>query len=192
MITEFKNIDKFYGKGYEFMFTYDIEITNYFFNLIQGKITLQEFSSWVYSSAELFDLLGLDKYCELTAVDYNGVFAAADIEKLIEDFYKNSKIGLNNEIMLWILESMVAGTYDLVEGCSSLARMQSFEKGFEYLPIEFVGYDSVIEDLGYHYKEDKDKAEVDRVIDLYKKEMLRVTIEFLEKIKLEQSILIRN
>lgn len=48
------------------MFTYDREVTNYFFNLIQGKITLQEFSSWVYNSEGLFDLLGYERYCELS------------------------------------------------------------------------------------------------------------------------------
>lgn len=174
------------------MFTYDREIMNYLFKLIQGKITLQKFSSWIYNSERLLDLMGVERYCEITAIDYNGVFAVKDIENLIHDFYKKSELGIRNEMVLWVLESMLDGTYDLVEGCSFLARMRSFEKGFEYLPIEFVGYDSAIEDLGYHYKDDKDKSEVDRIIGLYKREIQRVSIEFLEKIKVDQGRLIRN
>lgn len=174
----------------EITFTFEKEITNHFFNLIQGKITSQEFSSWVYNSEILLDLLGDERYCELIAIDYNQIFAAKDIENLIYDFYKESELGIENEIILWILDSMVDGTYDLVGGCSSLSRIRSFEKGFEYLPIEFVGYDSVIEDLIYHHKDNKDESEVNRVIDLYKGEILRIVTVFLEKVKADKSILI--
>jgi hypothetical protein len=67
--------------------------------------------------------------------------------------------------------------------------MRSFEKGFEFLPIEFVGYDSVIEDLGYHYKEDEDKAEVERITDLFIKEIVIITKKFLDKIYKDSTVL---
>lgn len=44
---------------------------------------------------------------------------------------------------------MVDGSYDLILGCAELSQLRSFDKRYDYIPILFVGYDSVVEDMGH-------------------------------------------
>lgn len=164
------------------MFTYPKEITNQFFNFIQGVTTIEEIEKWIYETDELLEILGENDYTELLSVFFNGIFGNDDLEHLIKRFYKKSKVGINNEIIIWILDSMIDGTYDVITGCTSLAYLRSFEKGCTFIPIEFVGYDSVIEDMVYRYKYDGDKTKMEKVIELYKIEILKTAKELLDRI----------
>lgn len=68
---------------------------------------------------------------------------------------------------------MVKGEIGIVEGCAELARLRSFHKGYKYIPMEFVGIDSMIDDVKFHYSDSKgeEKAEKERILDLYKKKL---------------------
>ncbi|WP_099191990.1 hypothetical protein [Tepidibacter mesophilus] len=171
------------------MFTYTEKITNQFFSFSEGEITIQEFQKWIYETEELLEVLGEDKYSKLLSVFFNGIFVKDDLEDLIENFYSESKIGINNEKLIWILEAMIEGRYDVVTGCAVLASLRSFEKGYDFIPIELVGYDSLIEDMVYRYKADKDKAEMNRVIDLYKIEITKIAKNILSSIYTNPNIL---
>lgn len=58
--------------------------------------------------------------------------------------------------------------------------LQSFEKGYDYIPIRFVGYDSIIEDAKFHYRDDcnQELEEKHKIIEAYRKSVIEMAKNF--------------
>ncbi|WP_297429868.1 hypothetical protein [Clostridium sp.] len=164
------------------MFTFLKEVTNIFFSFIYGNLTIKEFEEWVYSYEYLESSIGSDNYNALIDFDYWFYGTEDELEELIRSLYKKSAYEFGKEYVMWILNGMLEGSFDLVLGCSKLAYLRSFEKEFDYIPILFVGYDSLIEDAEYHYRDDF--IEKNKIIRNYSKSIIELSKKFLGELYL--------
>ncbi|MFT8352496.1 hypothetical protein [Clostridium saccharoperbutylacetonicum] len=164
------------------MYTFHKEVTNIFLSFLYGNLTIKEFEEWVYSYEYLESSIGSYNYDALLDFDYWFYGTEDELEKLIRSFYKKSAHEFGKEYVEWILNGMLEGSLDLVLGCSKLACLRSFEKEFDYIPILFVGYDSLIEDAEYHYRDDI--IEKNNIIQNYSKAIIELSKKFLGELYL--------
>lgn len=164
------------------MFSFSKEVTNVFFGFICGKLTFKEFEEWVYSYEYLESSIGSDNYNVLFDFDYWFYGTEDELVELIMSFYKKSDREFGKEYVMWTLNGMLEVSIDVVKGCSKLAHLRSFEKGFGYIPILFVGYDSLIEDAEYHYRDDF--IEGNKIIRNYSDQIIEVSKKFLNDLNL--------
>ncbi|CUU48880.1 hypothetical protein [Clostridium beijerinckii] len=164
------------------MFTFQKEVTNIFLSFIYGDLTIKEFEEWVYSYEYLESSIGSDNYNALFDFDYWFYGTEDELVELIISFYKKSDREFGKEYIMWILNQMVEGSIDVVIGCSKLAYLRSFEKDFDYIPILFVGYDSLIEDAEYHYRDDF--IEGNKIIRNYSDQIIELSKKFLDDLNL--------
>jgi hypothetical protein len=83
---------------------------------------------------------------------------------------------------------MVDSSYDLILGCAELSQLRSFDKRYEYIPILFVGYDSVVEDINHRYNHliEEEKREMERLINLYKRDIANLSRDFFNRLRVIQ------
>ena len=75
------------GHSEEIMTHLPENIEQYFFDTINGKVTLTEFEQWVYTNKELESLLGEDDYLELISVNFKKNGAKYELVNLLSDKY---------------------------------------------------------------------------------------------------------
>lgn len=146
---------------------------------LNKDIHISEMEQWIYDRNFLAEL-GNETYEFFISLDFHSVFTEKDVEEYILNLYQENLIDLNKERIKWLVSGMVNGTYDLISGCVQLSYLRSFGVGTEYVPVLFVGYDSVIRDIDHHYNDSliEEKIEKDRLYNLYKKEIHKLSVEF--------------
>lgn len=164
------------------MFTFPKEVTNIFFSFIYGNLTIKEFEEWIYIYEYLESSIGSDNYNALLDFDYWFYGTEYELEELIKSLYKKSVLEIDKEHVIWILNNVLDGTCDPVIGCRELTYLRSFENGYDYIPILFVGYDSVIEDVEYHYRDDF--IERNKIIRNYSDQIIELSKKFLYDLNL--------
>jgi hypothetical protein len=164
--------------------TYSKEITEMFFDLVEDEISLEKFEEWIFYDFDLEAILGQKVYSDLLSFRYSLWETKTDLRNYILGLYSNSKLELKKENIVYKVISMVNGDIGIVEGCSELARIRSFVKGYDFIPIEFVGISSEMEDVGFRYSDLKidDKSKKERIINLYKEDVLNLSKDFLEEL----------
>ncbi|KOP67282.1 hypothetical protein AMS62_20045 [Bacillus sp. FJAT-18019] len=164
------------------MFYFSNDITNYFMKYLNKDIEMSEMEQWIYEKNFLAEL-GSDTYEFFVSLDFHSAFTERDVEEYILKLYKEHLIDLNKEKILWIVSGMANGSYDLILGCAQLSHLRSFGVKSDYIPNLFVGYDSVIEDIEHRYNDliVEEKIEKNRLVNLYRKDIHKLSIKFLNK-----------
>lgn len=150
---------------------------------LNKDIKMSEMEQWIYDNDFLAEL-GNKTHEFFISLDFHSVFTEKDIDEFILNLYQENLTDLNKEKIIWIVSGMVNGTYDLILGCAQLSNLRSFGVDAEYIPILYVGYDSVIEDLDHRYNDliIEEKIEKDRLFNLYGQDIHQLSIEFLYKL----------
>ncbi|MFL1671714.1 hypothetical protein [Paenibacillus dendritiformis] len=166
------------------MFHFSKEITDYFMKFLNGGIYIEKFEQWIYDKNFLSEL-GQDTYEFFISLDFHSLYTEKDITQYILNLYAEKSIDVHQEKINWIVSGMVDGSYDLILGCAALSQLRSFDKRFEYIPILFVGYDSVVEDINHRYNHliEEEKREMEKLINLYKQDIANLSRDFLNRLR---------
>jgi hypothetical protein len=131
-----------------------------FFNkvrlLIEEKITVDEFSHWIYSMPDLADTIGGSYYDFLLSFSYWEKNRYEELELFLMNLVKTLNNGeyLNiSKIRLMIkvkrvLEEIIKKEIDVFTGCAELRKIRDTDDlNEEVIAIEFIGYDSILDEI---------------------------------------------
>lgn len=169
------------------MFHFSKEITDYFMKFLYGGIYVEQFEQWIYDKNFLSEL-GPDTYEFFISLGFHSLYTEKDLTHYILGLYEEKSIDVQRERINWIVNGMVDGSYDLILGCAELSQLRSFDKRYEYIPILFVGYDSVVEDINHRYNHliEEEKREMERLINLYKRDIANLSRDFFNRLRVIQ------
>ncbi|WP_155987764.1 hypothetical protein [Gorillibacterium massiliense] len=151
--------------------------------LSKEENVLVDFEQWVYDN-NFLSQLGNNTYDFFVSFNFHSLYTEKDLEDFILNLYQEKHVDINKERVTWIVSRMVDGSHDLITGCAEISQLRSFEKGNEYIPILYVGYDSEIEDINYRYSNlaEEEQTKKKKLLELYKEEILKLSIKFLDTI----------
>ena len=113
-----------------------------FLRFCAGESEAPAFEAWVCGAGDLEAEVGHGPYLDLISADYRGrdAYGARDLcEQLLEQHHPGV---LRRYRVAAILRSMLADDAALVTGLRSLVALRHGDHQFEFIPIEFVGFDS--------------------------------------------------
>lgn len=114
--------------------------------LLAREIPAREFERWVYDSPELERVLGADEYFRLLELDYGLPDAAYELRKIVEGIYERRRPGMLVPDRVWRLACGLArDAVPFRETVRTLAGL--WYAGHEWIPIEFVGIASELDDI---------------------------------------------
>jgi hypothetical protein len=86
-----------------------------------------------------------------------------------------------------ILRQMINGSLDLVSGCRDLTHLH--HKGFDFIPIRFVGFDSELDSIPlpeqYHLWNPEALEKYLRKVEPYQDDIIQISKEILTKLEQE-------
>lgn len=132
-------------------------IRDFYFDVLPA----QAFEKWLQEDASQENFQNSEQYVELVSLNYNDY---QDIEKakvLLENAYDRELLYKHRAGE--IAEALLNSSVPIEEGCSQLAEMR--ERGAEFIPIVFVGFDSEFKDADRSKAFDMHEAYEQRIKD---------------------------
>ncbi len=125
---------------------------------LYGELSGSEFEEWLYQHPGTEAIIGSDFYAALLAFDFHKKAAARSLRELILEIYNRIRPGrLYHDRARRLANGIIDGELDLLECIRGLASLR--QQGNEWIPIEFVGIDSELDELpdpGRYYLWDRD------------------------------------
>ncbi|QJD82788.1 hypothetical protein [Cohnella herbarum] len=177
-------LDEIIAKSGDEMLLFSDSISNMFIRLYCDEYSIIEFEKEVYSNSTLETELKND-YLDLISFDFKSKDAKYRLKKLIKNIYRNHQKYIEVEIVYWLVIRMTNDEYGLINGCERLARLaRNDEFDYMFIPKEYVGLESLMEDLGFYYNpnDQNDICEKTRLIEEYKIQIKELNTEFLRKL----------
>lgn len=113
-----------------------------FLRFCAGESDAAAFEAWVYAAADLEGEVGHGPYLDLISADYGGrdAHGARDLcERLLEQHHPGV---VGRYRVAAILKSMLGDDTALLTGLRRLVALRNGDDRFEFIPIEFVGFES--------------------------------------------------
>jgi len=112
-----------------------------------GDLDLRAFERWLHETPDVEAVLGRDGWLEMIARNYRERSALHDTQQQIERLYAERRAGqLPRDRARRVAGEFLDGRRDLWSTCRHLARL--WTDGHEtWIPIEFVGIDSELDDI---------------------------------------------
>jgi len=120
------------------------DVWNIFQQFFYDELTLVEFEQWIYSTEDIGEIIGEDRYLDFISFSYQKPSALAELKKLVSDTYEQAcPSGLVRKRVQRILCGFIDGTFNVVAGCRELTQL--YHHGHTWIPIIFVGLDSELD-----------------------------------------------
>lgn len=179
-------LDEIIAKSGEDMFLFSDLITDKLISFYLDELSLSDLEDWIYSD-QIIESELKNHYLDLISFDFNSMDVRHQLKKLLRNLYEKNNIEIEFEIVLWLVIRMSNNEYNLIKGCERLARLvrvEDVEFDYSFIPKEYIGLESLIEDLGFYYnpKDQKDIAEKTKLIEEYKNQIRDLNKEFILKI----------
>jgi hypothetical protein len=116
-----------------------------FLQFCNGEIDADTFEAWACSDDELESQIGHGAHLDLISADYRGREAAAVRERCAALLEQHHPGDLARYSIRSILKSMLHDRTAVIPGLRKLVRLR--HDGNEDIPIEFVGFDSELDDV---------------------------------------------
>jgi len=146
-----------------------------------------EFLDQLLNADSVLEELGEKLFSEFTEVYLESVYAEVEIEKLILKAYEKSEYGYPREELLWFLGFSSVEVLNSINIISRLSYLRSYQKGYDFIPIQICGDNSEIDDVKHRYKDNQD--EMNRIISHHIEAAMSFIRELIRNIKTDQKIL---
>jgi hypothetical protein len=157
----------------------------HFLQFCNGEIDAGTFEAWVCTDGELEEQIGHGAHLDLITTDYRGRDAVAARDRcaaLLEEHHPGT---LRRHVVRSILVAMVENPAAVIPGLRRLVRLQ--QDGNEDIPIEFVGFDSELDEVPspdrYHLWEPASLAEILRRTEPYLRSIQQSCVELLDGLR---------
>ncbi|WP_256757357.1 hypothetical protein [Cohnella sp. WQ 127256] len=179
-------LDEIIAKSGDNMLLFSDSVSNIFIPFYCDEYSISDFEIWTYSSPTIETELQ-NNYIDLISFDFNSKDAKYRLKKLIKNIYRNHQIAIEEEIVYWLVVNMSNDEFDLITGCERLARLalnDISDYDFSFIPREYIGLESLIEDLGFYYnpKDQNDVIEKTKLIEDYRNQIKDLNKEFFLKL----------
>jgi hypothetical protein len=145
----------------------DTAVHDKFSQFVTGNLTTNQFVEWVRTNRDLIEQVGQKDYTTLSEFDIGHNDKMIQYNLSLQVSYIWAKHVSNSpevEKTRVILQGMIEGTVGIIKGCRELTSL--FWKGYGFIPIIFVGWDSELDNainetsevVGYYKQQVLDEA----------------------------------